>query len=124
MPPNDEKGMRSLPWRDEDMIKVNGMSVFPSEVETILARHELIESVAVVPRPDVRRGQVPVAYVRLVDGASVSAEELSAWAASNMATYKVPSFELVDEFPMTTTGKIRKVELAARAAAESGAATN
>ncbi|MET9327856.1 AMP-binding protein [Tsukamurella sp. NPDC003166] len=100
--------------RTKEMIKVNGMSVFPSEVEALLKAHPAIGSVSVVPRPDARKGQVPLAFV--VGAGPVDVAELTAWARENMATYKVPDFVLVDALPMTATGKVRKGDLFERAA--------
>lgn len=108
----DETGCLHYLSRNKDMIKVNGMSVFPSEVETFLCRHELVDVAAVVPRPDSAKGQVPVAFVKVVEGASMDPEDLRAWAKTQMATYKVPEVRIVDDYPMTTTGKIKKAELA------------
>ena len=109
----DEAGCVHYLAREKDMIKVSGMSVFPSEVETFLCRHDAVEVAAVVPKSDARRGQVPVAFVKLAEGAHVTEDELRDWAKSQMATYKVPLIRFVDEYPMTTTGKIKKAELAA-----------
>ena len=109
----DESGCLHYLAREKDMIKVNGMSVFPSEVETFLCRHEAVDVAAVVPKADDRRGQIPVAFVKLIDGATVTEDELRDWAKTQMATYKVPVIRFVDEYPMTTTGKIKKAELAA-----------
>ncbi|MBS4100457.1 AMP-binding protein [Tsukamurella paurometabola] len=100
--------------RTKEMIKVNGMSVFPSEVEALLKGHPAIGSVSVVPRPDARRGQVPLAFV--VSAGPVDVAQLTAWARENMAGYKVPDFVVVDALPMTATGKVRKGELFERAA--------
>lgn len=103
--------------RDKDMIKVKGMSVFPAEVELLLTRHPAVRTAAVVPAEHAESGQVPVAFVSLEPGQSISAEELQQWARGAMATYKVPVVHLVPDFPMTTTGKIRKVELTGQAQA-------
>jgi long-chain acyl-CoA synthetase len=113
----DEQGCLHFLGRDKDMIKVNGMSVFPSEVEAILARHPEVLDSAVVAAPDETRGQVPVAFVRRTDGSELSADGLRAWCRQNMAVYKVPLVELVEAFPLTATGKIRKVDLTVPAAA-------
>jgi long-chain acyl-CoA synthetase len=115
----DDDGCLHYLGRDKDMIKVNGMSVFPSEVEAILAQHPDVEASAVVAAADDRRGQVPVAFVRLVPDSTATADDLMAWAGEHMAIYKVPLFRFVDSFPMTDTGKIRKVELS-RALSEPG----
>ncbi|WP_153502996.1 AMP-binding protein [Cumulibacter manganitolerans] len=110
----DEAGCLHYLVRNKDMIKVNGMSVFPAEVEAYLCRHDDVEVAAVVPRPDPDKGQVPVAFVKAVAGRDIDPDALRAWAKTQMATYKVPEMRVVDEFPMTTTGKIKKAELAAQ----------
>ncbi|MCD2097368.1 AMP-binding protein [Rhodococcus rhodochrous] len=111
----DERGALHYLARTKEMIKINGMSVFPTEVESLLMLHAGVESVSVVPRPDPERGQVPVAFVVPADD-SVTEEALTAWARENMARYKVPDILLVAEMPMTATGKIRKGVLLERAA--------
>lgn len=108
----DEAGCLHYLVRNKDMIKVNGMSVFPAEVEAFLCRHEDVETAAVVPRPDAGKGQVPVAFVKPLPGRTIDPDELRAWAKTQMATYKVPEMRIVKDYPMTTTGKIKKAELA------------
>jgi acyl-CoA synthetase (AMP-forming)/AMP-acid ligase II len=93
------------------MIKVSGMSVFPSEVEVLLARHPQVFATAVVPMPDPDRGQVPLAFVQPLPGEDLDVAELTEWARRNMAGYKVPRFRIVSSLPMTTTGKVKKGEL-------------
>ncbi|MGW1678255.1 AMP-binding protein [Saccharopolyspora sp. NPDC002376] len=111
----DEWGALHYLARAKEMIKTNGMSVFPSEVEALLRLHPAIESVSVVPRPDRAKGQVAVAFVVVAEGTATS-DDLCAWAKDNMAGYKVPDFEIVEQLPMTATGKVRKGELLDRAA--------
>ncbi|WP_237330149.1 AMP-binding enzyme [Streptomyces sp. BA2] len=103
------------------MIKVKGMSVFPAEVETLLARHPDVLAAAVVAVPDAEAGQRPYACVRTAPGSALTAHELHAWAAGSMATYKVPAVEILDELPLTATCKIKKTELAERAATTAAA---
>lgn len=110
----DEDGCLHYLARSKDMIKVKGMSVFPAEVEMILSGHPEIASVAVVPAEDEETGQRPVAFVSL-RAVDVSAAVLEGWAREQMAGYKVPLVEVVTDFPMTDTGKIRKAELLPRA---------
>ena len=97
------------------MIKVKGMSVFPAEVEMMLADHPGIGSVAVVPAEDATTGQRPVAFVSARAGGSLSADTVEEWARGRMAGFKVPLVEVVEAFPLTDTGKIRKPQLLARA---------
>ncbi|MDR7304037.1 AMP-binding protein [Haloactinomyces albus] len=101
--------------RDKDMIKVNGMSVFPAELEVLLSQHPDVQVVAVVPADDTATGQQPVAFVGVDQDSTVDAAKLREWATENMAAYKVPLVEIMQDFPMTATGKIRKVDLAQRA---------
>src|SRR5690606_27270658 len=108
----DEDGCLHYLGRDKDLIKVKGMSVFPAEVEVLLGRHPGVASAAVVAAEDPDSGQRPVAFVVPAAGTELDAEELRAWAARNMAPYKVPLVEVVERFPMTATGKVRKVDLA------------
>ncbi len=91
------------------MLKVKGMSVFPVEIENLMGHHPAIEGSAVLGRADRERGEVPVAFVKLKPGnEEMTAEEIGAWCRENMAVYKLPEIHLVDEFPLTDTGKVRK----------------
>ncbi|MQA96676.1 MAG: AMP-binding protein [Streptosporangiales bacterium] len=104
----DEDGCLHFLGRGKEMLKVNGMSVFPSEVEVLLGRHPDVAGSGVIGRPDAARGEVPVAYVRLRDGAAADAAGLAEWCRTAMAPYKVPEIRIVDELPLTATGKVRK----------------
>ena len=107
----DDDGCLHYLGRNKELIKVSGMSVFPSEVESLFARHPGVLAVAVVPRTDAERGQVPVAFVQPAPDEEIDEDALREWARRNMAPYKVPVVILVDALPMTATGKIRKGRL-------------
>jgi len=107
----DEVGALTYLARTKEMIKVNGMSAFPSEIEGLLRMHPDVDTVAVAPREDQAKGQVPVAFVIPTPGSQPNADELTEWAKENMAVFKVPEFVFVEQMPMTATGKIRKNEL-------------
>ncbi|QNS07662.1 AMP-binding protein [Streptomyces xanthii] len=112
----DEDGCLHYLGRNKDMIKVKGMSVFPTEVETLLGQHPEVLAAAVVAVPDPDSGERPHAFVRVAEGSALTGEALRAWAATTMAGYKIPQVvEVVPELPLTPTGKIRKTELTARA---------
>jgi acyl-CoA synthetase (AMP-forming)/AMP-acid ligase II len=96
------------------MLKVNGMSVFPTEVEFLLGRHPRIAGTGVLGVTDPRTGERAVAFVMLTPGATDSADDVVAWCRENMAPYKVPEVRLVDSLPLTATGKVVKRELADR----------
>jgi long-chain acyl-CoA synthetase len=108
----DNDGYLHFLGRRKEMLKVKGMSVFPAEIEALLGQHPLIIGSGVIGRLDAERGQVPVAFVRLAPDKPISTDELAAWCRQNMATYKVPEIRIVDELPMTATGKVKKEELA------------
>jgi long-chain acyl-CoA synthetase len=110
----DEAGCLSYLGRRKEMLKVNGMSVFPTEVEFLLGRHPRIAGSGVLGVPDPRTGERAVAFVLLADGAPDTAEDVVAWCRDNMAPYKVPEVRLVDVLPLTATGKVVKRELAER----------
>ncbi|WP_420392499.1 AMP-binding protein [Acuticoccus sp.] len=109
----DEFGLLHFLGRRKEMLKVKGMSVFPAELEALLGRHPDVVASGVIGREDPERGQVPVAFVRLREGAGASAADIEAWCRDAMAAYKRPEVRVVDELPMTATGKVKKHELAA-----------
>lgn len=110
---HDEFGMLHFLGRRKEMLKVKGMSVFPAEVEALLGQHPDVIGSGVIGVPDPDKGEVPVAFVRLREGAGLDAAELAAWCKDNMAGYKVPKIRIVDTLPMTATGKVKKHELQA-----------
>jgi long-chain acyl-CoA synthetase len=108
----DEDGFYYIVDRAKDMIIRGGYNVYPREIEEVLMTHEAVSLAAVVGVPHERHGEEIKAYVILEDGASVTAEDLVAWAKEQMAGYKYPRIvELVSSLPMTATGKILKREL-------------
>jgi long-chain acyl-CoA synthetase len=108
-----EQGFIRYLGRRKEMLKVNGMSVFPSELEAMLGQHPAIAASAVIGRADDKRGQTPVAFILLKQGNTETTESLAAWCRDAMAIYKVPEIRLVESLPMTATGKVKKNELEA-----------
>jgi acyl-CoA synthetase (AMP-forming)/AMP-acid ligase II len=113
----DDAGCLSYLGRRKEMLKVNGMSVFPTEVEFLLGRHPQIAGSGVVGVADPRTGERAVAFVQLKPGAPETADDIVAWCRENMAPYKVPEVRLVDSLPLTATGKVIKRELSERLSA-------
>lgn len=102
--------------RIKDMLKVGGENVSPAEVEAWLRRMDEVQDAAVVAYPDPRLTEVPVAYVILKAGAAVTGDALIERLKGRIASFKIPRQVIfVDAFPMTSSGKIRKVELRADA---------
>ena len=108
-----EQGFIRYLGRRKEMLKVNGMSVFPSELEAMLGQHPAIAASAVIGRADEKRGQLPVAFIVLKPGSTETADSLGSWCRDAMAVYKVPEIRLVESLPMTATGKVKKNELEA-----------
>jgi long-chain acyl-CoA synthetase len=99
--------------RVKDMLKVSGFQVAPTEVEMALLEHASVADVAVVGRPDDRTGEAVVAFV--VAHEPLDVNELDGWLRDRLATYKRPQeYRVVDEFPRTAGGKIRRAQLRAR----------
>ena len=119
----DREGFLHYMGRRKEMIKVNGMSVFPGELEVLLGAYPGLESVAVVGVPDPAKGEIPVAFVKPAPGAVLDAAEIEQWCRSRFAGYKVPKVRVASQLPMTTTGKVRKELLREQLMAEPPAAT-
>lgn len=98
--------------RLKDMIKPGGENVSAAEVERVVSELPAVARVAVVGGPDPRLGEVPVAFVELNGGASLTEEELVDYCRRQMADFKVPrQVFFLDEWPMTESGKVQKNEL-------------
>src|SRR3954453_3585724 len=110
----DESGCLSYLGRRKEMLKVNGMSVFPTEVEFLLGRHPRIVGSGVLGVPDPRTVERAVAFVMLTPGSTDTAEDVVVWCRENMAPYKVPEGRLGGRRPLTAAGKVVKRELADR----------
>lgn len=108
-----EDGYCVIVGRIKDMVIRGGENIYPREIEEFLYTHPDIEDVQVVGVPDLRYGEELCAWIRPRPGAgSLDANALREFSAGKLAHYKVPRYVvIVDEFPMTVTGKIRKVEM-------------
>jgi len=105
----DDEGYCDIVGRVKDMIIRGGENVYPREIEEYLFQHPKIEQVSVFGIPDERFGEAVVAWVKLREGESLDAEGIRNYCNEQIAYYKVPKhIVIVDEFPMTVTGKIQK----------------
>src|SRR5262245_19820817 len=105
--------------RYKDMLKIGGENVDPMEVEGFLMSHPAIRMAAVVGMPDARLSEVAVAFVQLEPGVRLTEREVIDHCCGRVASFEVPHHVAVlDEFPMTSTGKIQKVKLRERARGE------
>jgi long-chain acyl-CoA synthetase len=102
-------GLVTFAGRKKHVIKHGGYSVFAVEVEKALEEHPDVLEAAVVGLPDERKGEVPVAAVRVRDGARIPEDELVTWAREHLSDYKAPrEIRIVDELPRTATDKVQK----------------
>jgi fatty-acyl-CoA synthase len=101
--------------RSKDIIISGGENISSLEVEDALYRHPAVMACAVVAKPDAKWGETPLAFVEVKPGALVKQEELISHCKSLLAGYKVPRDIRFEEIPKTSTGKIQKFQLRARA---------
>jgi fatty-acyl-CoA synthase len=109
----DADGYVAITGRIKDMIIRGGENVYPREIEEFLYTHPDVVDAQVIGVPDAKYGEEVMAWVKLKpDAAAMTAASLKEFCAGKLAHYKIPRYvHLVDEFPMTVTGKVRKVEM-------------
>ncbi|MBF9523561.1 AMP-binding protein [Mycobacteroides chelonae] len=112
-----EDGYCTIIGRIKDMVIRGGENVYPREIEEFLLTHPDIEDVQVVGVPDEKYGEELCAWVRTrTDRASLDVAAVRAFATGRLAHYKIPRYvQVVESFPMTVTGKVRKIEIRAQA---------
>ena len=97
--------------RSVDLIVSRDGIISSVEIEEVLYHHSAVHEVAVVSKPDEILGEVPCAFVTVLSGKTVNAEELATYGRSNLADFKVPTSFVFGKLPKTATGKIKKSEL-------------
>ena len=113
----DSDGYLNIVGRIKDLVIRGGENVYPREVEEFLYSHPDVSDVQVIGVPDARYGEELMAWVVMRPGAQpLTAEAVQEFCAGRLAHFKVPRYvHVVDGFPMTVTGKVRKVEMRAQA---------
>ncbi|PTL80778.1 o-succinylbenzoate--CoA ligase [Vitiosangium sp. GDMCC 1.1324] len=113
----DERGRLKVLSRRTDLILRGGENIYPAELEAVLASHPKVYEVAVVGVPNVRWGEVPVAFVTTRGGAPLP-EDLEAWCRESLAGFKVPArFLAIEALPRNAMGKVERTVLRQRAQA-------
>jgi fatty-acyl-CoA synthase len=109
----DDEGYLRITGRIKDMVIRGGENIYPREIEEFLYTHPDIEDVQVVGVPDEKYGEELCAWLRMRSGTTpLDADTVRAFATGKLAHYKIPRYVMVvEEFPMTVTGKVRKVEM-------------
>jgi fatty-acyl-CoA synthase len=113
----DEDGYLNIVGRIKDLVIRGGENVYPREVEEFLYSHPDIADVQVIGVPDAKYGEELMAWVVMrPDAEPLTVAAVRDFCAGKLAHYKVPRYvHVVDGFPMTVTGKVRKVEMRERA---------
>ncbi|HKR37207.1 MAG TPA: class I adenylate-forming enzyme family protein [Steroidobacteraceae bacterium] len=108
----DEQGFLTLLDRRKDMIISGGFNVYPSDLESVLSKHDAIKEAAVVGVSSRQWGETPVAFVVLKPGSTAVAEEIRAWANERLGkTQRLASVEIREQLPRSPIGKVLKREL-------------
>jgi len=109
----DDEGYLSITGRIKDMVIRGGENIYPREIEEFLHTHPDVLDAQVVGVPDEKFGEELMAWIRLREGATVlDAAAVREFATGKVAHHKIPRYvHVVDAFPMTITGKVRKVEM-------------
>lgn len=109
----DAEGFVQITGRIKDMVIRGGENVYPREIEEFLYTHPDIVDAQVIGVPDAKYGEELAVWIRMRDGAEpLTADAVREFASGRLAHYKIPRYvRIVDDFPMTVTGKVRKVEM-------------
>ncbi len=107
----DDEGYLYVTGRQHDKMVVGGVNIYPREMETVMERHPNIKEVAVLAMPDERLGEVPVAFIVMVDRHG-SAKEIDEYIKTHLSGYKRPRFWWqIESLPRNATGKVLKSAL-------------
>jgi fatty-acyl-CoA synthase len=108
----DELGYVKITGRIKDMVIRGGENIYPREIEEYLYTHPQIVEAQAFGVPDERMGEEVCVWIQLKSGATLSEDDVKAFCKGQIAHFKIPRYvRFVDEYPMTVTGKIRKVEM-------------
>jgi long-chain acyl-CoA synthetase len=108
----DEDGYLFITDRKKDMLLVNGINVYPREVEETLYQFPGVREASVIGIPDARRGEQPLAFVVAKEGETLDEKALIQFLRSNLADYKVPRrVVFIEALPRNATGKVLKTSL-------------
>ncbi len=118
----DESGYVQITGRIKDMVIRGGEKIYPREVEEFLYTHPDIVDAQVIGVPDEKYGEELCAWIQMREGATpLTADDVRAFATGALAHYKIPRYvQVVESFPMTVTGKVRKVEMREKSVADLG----
>ena len=117
----DADGYYYITDRKKDMLLVNGINVYPREIEEVLYQYPGVKEAAVIGVADSRKGEQPLAFVAAIDGNVLDAKAMLHFVRERLADYKVPRrIEILPALPRNATGKILKTSLRTLASPERG----
>jgi fatty-acyl-CoA synthase len=117
----DDGGYLKIVGRIKDMLIRGGENIYPREVEEFLLTIPGVSDAYVIGVPSARYGEEVMAWVKLSGGSTLTRERLAEACRGRIATIKIPRYwKLVDDFPMTVTGKVQKYRMREIAATELG----
>jgi fatty-acyl-CoA synthase len=117
----DEQGYVNIVGRIKDMIIRGGENIYPREIEELLHTHPAVSEAQVIGVPSEKYGEEVMAWVKPKPGLSVTPDELARFCQDKLAHFKVPRWwKVVEQFPMTVTGKVQKFRMREIAVEELG----
>ena len=115
----DENGYYKITGRSKDLIVRGGENIAPAEIESFLYQHPDVQQVEVVGAPDKKFGEIVAAFIVLKQGRVSTPEDIISFCKGKIASYKIPSIvKIVSEYPLTSSGKVKKFELRKMASQE------
>jgi fatty-acyl-CoA synthase len=117
----DEDGYVNIVGRIKDLIIRGGENIYPREIEEFLYTHPAVVDAQVIGVPDLKYGEQIMAWIQLAEGETATDDDIKAFCKDKIAHFKVPRYiSFVSEFPMTVTGKVRKMEMREKSIADLG----
>ena len=108
----DDQGYCQIVGRLKDMLIRGGENIYPREIEEYLYTHPDIDQVEIIGVPDKKLGEQVCAWIKTVEGKSLTDEEVRDYCKEKIAHFKIPYYiRFVDSFPMTVTGKVQKFKM-------------
>ena len=117
----DENGYVNIVGRIKDLVIRGGENIYPREIEEFLYTHPAVADAQVIGVPDEKYGEEIMAWVQLAEGEQATEDDIKEFCRGTIAHFKVPRYiTFVEEFPMTVTGKVRKIEMREKSIADLG----